>query len=50
LNTRLNKFSEDYCLICENQGGFRKGYSTTDNLFVSIQPLSNIILNSFTNV
>ena len=21
LNTRLNKFSEDYCLICENQGG-----------------------------
>jgi hypothetical protein len=31
---RLNKFSEDYCLICENQGGFRKGYSTTDNLFV----------------
>jgi hypothetical protein len=30
----LNKFSEDYCLICENQGGFRKGYSTTDNLFV----------------
>jgi hypothetical protein len=34
LNTRLNKFSEDYCLICENQGGFRKGYSTIDNLFV----------------
>jgi hypothetical protein len=31
LNTRLNKFSEDYCLICENQGELRKGYSTTDN-------------------
>jgi hypothetical protein len=34
LNTRLNKFSEDYCLIFENQGEFRKGYSTTDNVFV----------------
>jgi len=34
LNTRLNDFSDDFCLICENQGGFRKGYSTTDNLFI----------------
>ena len=34
LNTRLNNFSDDFCLICENQGGFRKGYSTTDNLFI----------------
>ena len=24
LNTRLNKLSEEYCLICENQRGFRK--------------------------
>jgi hypothetical protein len=44
LNTRLNKFSEDYCLICENQGGFRKGYSTTDNLFV-IYMLISIMKN-----
>ena len=34
LNTRLNKFSEDYCLICDIQGVFSKRYSTTDNLFV----------------
>jgi hypothetical protein len=34
LNTRLNDFSDDFCLICENQGGFRKSYSTTDNLFI----------------
>jgi hypothetical protein len=43
-------FSEDYCLICENQGGFRKGYSTTDNLFViymliSIMQMFDITLN-----
>ena len=34
LNTRLNDFSDDFCLICENQGGFRKCYPTTDNLFI----------------
>jgi hypothetical protein len=34
LNNRLNKFSDQYHVILENQGGFRKGYSTNDNLFI----------------
>ena len=34
INFRLNDFSDEYSLICENQGGFRKGYSTIDNIFV----------------
>ena len=34
MNTRLNDFSDVFCLICENQGGFRKGYSTTNSLFI----------------
>ena len=28
----LNKLSDQYHVILENQGGFRKGYSTNDNL------------------
>ena len=42
LNTRLNNFSDDFYLICENQGGFRKGYSTTDNLLI-LHMLVNIM-------
>ena len=34
LNERLTKFSDEVNLICENQAGFRKGYSTIDNVFV----------------
>ena len=34
LNNRLNKFSDQYHVILENLGGFRKGYSTNDNLFI----------------
>ena len=34
LNERLNDFSREVNLICENQAGFRKGYSTLDNIFV----------------
>ena len=34
LNDRLQKFSEEVNLIKENQGGFRKNYSTIDNIFV----------------
>ena len=34
LNNRSNKFSDQYHVILENQGGFRKGYSTNDNLFI----------------
>ena len=34
LNNRLNKFTEKYEIICHNQAGFRRGLSTSDNLFV----------------
>ena len=34
LNERLNKFSDDFFILSENQTGFRKGYSTIDNLFI----------------
>lgn len=34
LNKRLQKFLEINCLLNENQSGFRKGYSTCDNIFV----------------
>jgi len=34
LNTRLNLFSNELNVISENQAGFRKGYSTMDNIFV----------------
>ena len=34
LNTRLNLFSNELNVISENQVGFRKGYSTMDNIFV----------------
>lgn len=34
LNTRLNFFANEFKIISENQTGFRKGYSTTDNIFV----------------
>ena len=34
LNNRLNKFSDDFRIIKENQAGFRKHNSTADNIFV----------------
>jgi hypothetical protein len=34
LLTRLNAFSEKCSILNENQSGFRKGYSTIDNIFV----------------
>lgn len=33
LNHRLNTFLEENDILCENQAGFRKHYSTTDNIF-----------------
>ena len=33
LTTRLQKWSEENGVIDESQAGFRKGYSTTDNIF-----------------
>ena len=34
LSERLNKYSDDFLVLQENQCGFRHGYSTIDNLFV----------------
>ena len=44
LNERLQMFSERFSLICENQAGFRKDYSTIDNIFLlhTLISLSNL--------
>ena len=42
LNKRLNDYAENYNIISSSQAGFRKGYSTVDNLFV-IQGLMDIL-------
>ena len=34
INSRLNIFANELSIISENQAGFRKGYSTIDNIFV----------------
>ena len=34
LNERLNNFLSENCILFENQAGFRKHYSTSDNIFV----------------
>ena len=34
LNTRLQIYAENNNVINDSQAGFRKGYSTTDNLFI----------------
>lgn len=34
LNERLTSFSDEIDLLSESQTGFRKGYSTMDNMFV----------------
>jgi len=34
VNDRINRWTEDKELILEEQAGFRKGYSTVDNIFV----------------
>ena len=42
INTRLNAFSDERYLITHSQAGFRKGFSTSDNLFI-IQSLIDIL-------
>ena len=44
LNERLQTFAENVHRIEENQAGFRRGYSTIDNIFVlhSLITLSNL--------
>ena len=42
INTRLNAFSDKRYLITHSQAGFRKGFSTSDNLFI-IQSLIDIL-------
>jgi hypothetical protein len=34
LNNRLTKFSDEFELITNAQAGFRKGFSTNDNIFI----------------
>jgi hypothetical protein len=34
LNNRLTKFSDEFELITYAQAGFRKGFSTNDNIFI----------------
>ena len=41
LNTRITKYVEENELLHSEQAGFRKGYSTTDNLFI-LQSLIDI--------
>ena len=42
LNNRLNKLSDEISLMGEIQAGFRKGYSTLDNVFV-LHMLMNLL-------
>ena len=42
LNKRLSDYVNHYEILCENQTGFRKGYSTTENIFV-LQSLIDLL-------
>ena len=42
INNRLNKFIEENKMLDENQAGFRKGYSTIDNILL-VSSLINIM-------
>jgi hypothetical protein len=44
LNTRLNNFLENNNILCEEQAGFRKNYSTTDHIF-SLKMLIDLYLS-----
>lgn len=45
INTRLNKMSDEFRLISDSQGGFRKGYSAQDNIFI-LHSLISLYLSS----
>ena len=45
MNKRLNKYAENIELITKVQTGFRKGYSTLDNIFI-LHSLISIYLSS----
>jgi len=45
LNKRLNKYTDNIELITKAQAGFRKGYSTLDNIFI-LHSLISIYLSS----
>ena len=45
LNERLTKFVEKFKIVNENQGGFRKGYRTTNHIFTLFS-----VINHTTNV
>jgi hypothetical protein len=49
LNSKLHKLSDDIGLISGVQGGFRKGYSVQDSLFVMHSPIS-LYLSSDNNL
>lgn len=48
LNSRLQKFAQEFDVISENQMGFRKQYSTADNIF-ALHMLINILHNQKRN-
>ena len=45
ITTRLNNFLEENNLIADEQGGFRKGYSTADHIF-TLQTIINKYLEN----
>ena len=45
INERLQNFSEKYEKIAKSQAGFRRGFSTVDNIFV-LNTLINLLQNS----
>lgn len=47
LNNKLNKYSKEYYIVCENQRSFWKGYSTITNLFILYSLVKTIKKQTF---